>query len=145
MKHFFRRMKKKTITARGILLLMAVFLMAGCDDTVSNKQIDEIIVPDSMISYSKYIQPVLTIKCASSGCHDDQTKAGSLSCTNYLSLTHSSNANLIVPGSPQTSTLVQSIKGLSSNPMPPLPNPYPLTQNQIKGIETWVKEGAKNN
>ena len=129
-----------------VIVWAGAVLLTGCDDTVTNKQIDQIIIPDTGVSFSKYIQPVLSVKCASSGCHDDQTKAGNLSCTNYLSLTHSGDATIVVAGSPETSKLIWSIKGQSGTPsMPPTPNPYPLTANQIKGIETWVKEGAKSN
>jgi uncharacterized membrane protein len=134
---------------KKIYLLLSVLLsiplcIAGCDDSLTNSQVDQTIIPSSNVSYAKYIQPVLTVKCASSGCHDDITKASSLSLTSYAGVTAS--PVVVVKGSAQTSELVWAIKGQSgTNPMPPPPNLIPLTANQITGISTWINEGAKNN
>jgi hypothetical protein len=122
------------------LLLLTVYY--GCKDTVTNEDIDKVIIPDNNISYMKYIQPVFDIKCNNSACHSDETRAADLSLTSYQNAT--ADLSFIFPGQPQNSRLVISIQGSSAFPMPPVGYP-PLTKNQINGIITWVKEGAKNN
>ncbi len=116
--------------------------MAACDDTINISDIDNKIIPTFNVSYSQHIQPVLTAKCARAGCHDDQTREGGLSLTSYSNTTQS--YLVVAPLLPQNSKLVWSIEGTSGNIMPPLGYP-PVTKNQIDGIKTWIKEGAKNN
>ncbi|HEX7573748.1 MAG TPA: hypothetical protein VF514_11685, partial [Bacteroidota bacterium] len=52
-------------------------------------------------------------------------------------------AGVVVSGKPDASTLVLRIQGSVGARMPP--GSYPLNQNQINGIRTWIAEGAKNN
>ncbi len=115
-------------------------MLFGCKDEGTN--IDGIAIPDSNISYQAHIQPIFDAKCNSSGCHDDATHQAGLSLTSWQKAT--SDFSIIFPGNPEASRLVLSIEGRSPYPMPP-PGRYPLTQNQINAIRTWVKEGAKNN
>jgi len=119
-----------------------LFFISACDDSSNITEIDKVIIPGSNVSYSGHIQPLLTAKCARAGCHDDQTQAGNLSLTSYSNTT--SSYLVVAPGYPQNSSLVLSVQGLSTKPMPPIGLP-PLTSNQIEGIKIWVKEGAKNN
>lgn len=126
------------------VLFFSVLLFSACDDTININDLDSIIIPSQNVSYSQHIQPVLTAKCAVSGCHDDQTRAGSLSLTSYSNTT--SDYLVVAPGLPQNSKLVWSVEGTGGKIMPPLgSNVRPLTKNQIDGIKTWIKEGAKNN
>ncbi|MBI5730278.1 MAG: hypothetical protein HY963_03990 [Ignavibacteriales bacterium] len=125
-----------------ILSLFSIMLIAGCDDTINISDIDNKIIPTSNVSYAEYIQPVLTAKCARAGCHDDQTREAGLSLTSYSNTTQS--YLVVAPLLPQNSKLVWSIEGTSGSIMPPLGYP-PVTKNQIDGIKTWIKEGAKNN
>ncbi len=122
-----------------IVLLIAILLIS-CDDQL-NLPSDEDI-PSTNVSYNKHIQPIFNARCATAGCHDDQTKAAGLSLTSYQSTT--SSYIFVFPGNPDASLLVLSVEGRSQYPMPP-PGRPPLTQKQIKAIRTWVAEGAKNN
>lgn len=127
------------------ILLAAAFgiiiTYTGCKDQVTAADVDKVVIPDSNVSYSKYIQPVFNIKCTNTNCHEDATRAGGYSLT---TCTNASDPNFVVPGYPDNSRLVQAIKALSNYPMPPIGYP-PLTQNQINGIITWIKEGAQCN
>lgn len=121
------------------LLLLLVY--AGCDDTTTN--VDSNVIPDSNVSYSKHIQPIFNAKCVN--CHGvGQTDAG-LDLTTWAGTT--ADPSVVFRGDPDNSKLVWTIEQLSGYPpMPPLDSPYPaLTQNQINGVKTWIKEGAKNN
>ena len=125
-----------------ITAFTGAFIIAACDDTTNVTDIDSLVIPSQNVSYSQHIQPVLTAKCARSGCHDDQTHAGNLSLTSWANTTAS--YLIVAPGVPQNSLLVSSTQGITTSPMPPIGYP-PLVKNHIDGIKTWVKEGAKNN
>ncbi len=132
----------KFILFISLYLTIMIGIFNGCKDTITGSQLDSVVIPSSNVSYSKYIQPVFNLKCANSGCHDDATAAGGYSLTTWAGAT---NPLYVSKGNANTSTLVQSIEGLSgANPMPPVGYPV-LTQNQIQGIKIWVSEGAKNN
>jgi hypothetical protein len=127
-----------------ILTLFTIgFLFYACDDTITGDDLDNIIIPDSNVSYSKYIQPVFTLKCATSSCHDDKTQAAGLTLTSYGFAVAS--YSMIAPGNPSNSKVVWAIEGNGARLMPPYGVTKPMTANQIAGIKTWIKEGAKNN
>lgn len=125
------------------MILCMIALLGGCDDTINNEDIDKIQIPTSNVSYSKYIQPVFTIKCNNKGCHNINDRAGNLSLDSHAEATL--NSQIVFPGLPDNSKLVWTIERRPTVPiMPPL-GYAPLTSNQIAGIKTWIKEGAKSN
>lgn len=130
---------------RGLPLIAGFVLLflLGCDDTTTNSQVDNTTIPSSNVSYSKYIQPVLTVKCTSSGCHDDNSKAGGLSLTSWSGTT--AGYKVVIPGSASTSPLVWSVNGSGTKPMPPVSTTPGMTSNQVNGLKVWINEGAKNN
>jgi len=115
---------------------VGAILISSCKDTGPGLT----DIPTSNVSYSQHIQPVLTIYCTRSGCHDDQSMAGGVSFTSWGNTT--ANPSIVFPRSPQTSKLVWVITGqLPSHPFfSPTPN-----ANQVNGIKVWIQEGAKNN
>lgn len=135
--------KKLKYLYAGVIISSMTFLSSGCKDTINQQDIDSREIPSQGVSYTLHIQPVLDLKCNYSGCHDDGSRAGGLSFTTYINTT--SDLSLVLPGEPQNSRLVWSIEGISGGlPMPPIGYP-PMTKNQILGVRTWIKEGAKNN
>jgi hypothetical protein len=122
--------------------LFAAILMISCDDTLTNTDIDNKIIPSKDVSFGEYIQPLFQVKCNSSSCHNSKDQAGGLNLESHYGATN--NSLVVFPGIPDNSKLVWSIEGRSNFPMPPIGYP-PLTKNQIDGIKTWIKEGAKNN
>ena len=53
---------------------------------------------------------------------------------------------LIIPNAPEESLLYLSVDGRSVNIMPPpYGNTFPLSENQVNGIKTWIEEGAEAN
>ncbi len=115
-----------------------IFFSIGCKDKLPPEQ----EIPAENVSYLKHIQPVFELKCNNSGCHNDEDRAGSISLTSYQNTT--ADLSVVFPGQPQNSRLATAIQPSTSVPMPPMAYP-PLTENQVKGIITWIKEGAKNN
>ncbi|MGE5496949.1 MAG: c-type cytochrome domain-containing protein [Syntrophothermus sp.] len=126
----------------SFIIFSAAVAIAGCKDSITGENIDKRIIPATNVSFNKDIQPVFDVKCNSSSCHDDGRRAGGLSLTSYQNTT--SDATIIVKGFPDNSRLYWAIRPGASNPMPPLNYP-PLTENQIKGIYQWIKEGAMPN
>ena len=133
---------KRRILSLGLLLMFSTIVFISCDDTNTVDNIDSKVIPSSNVSYAEHLQPVFDIKCNTKGCHNDQEMAGGLSLTSYSNTT--ADYLIVAPGDTTNSRLIWSIKGTSAYPMPPVGYP-PLTQNQIRGIVTWIKEGARNN
>jgi len=131
-----------------IYIIISLFVFAviifGCNENTltSNR---EVIFPDSLVSYQNHVQPFLNMNCAYQGCHSAETMAGGRKMTDYFSLFDTYNIGLIFITKPEQSRLVTVMK---NNP-PHLgqfyfPKGY-FNDNQINGILTWIKEGAKNN
>ena len=122
-----------------LIAAVCVFACASCGDSTTNPDTD-IVFPDSGVSYSRHVQPFMTLRCAVSGCHDDQTRASNLSLTTFVNST--ARPGIIVPGNSNSSVLVQRIDGR-------LPHPFnvPIIINtqQLNGIKRWIDEGAKSN
>ena len=122
-------------------IFSAIAFYSGCDDT--GTEVDNQQLPDSDLSFRAHIQPIIEVKCNSSGCHDDGSRAGGLSLTSWVNVT--ADASIVFPGEPQNSKLVWAIEGQAGiQPMPPI-GYAPLTPQQIRAIKTWIDEGAKNN
>ena len=116
-------------------------LLLGCGKDSNPTTPSDITFPESNVSYARHVQPLFLTTCATAGCHDDATRQFNLSLTTYEKATE--RAGIIVRFDPDQSVLVQRIEGKI---LPRMPfNRPPLNDNQIKGIRTWIKEGAKNN
>ncbi len=91
------------------------------------------------VSFSLHVAPILIDNCA--GCHIDmRNPRGNLSMVNFLRLLRGGDSGSpIVPGEPDASLLVQRIKGIDSDVMPPNRK---LPDRDIQTIETWIAEGA---
>lgn len=132
-----------TYSVISLFFFSITTLFYGCKDTINQADVDSVIIPDKGVSFQAHIQPVMLLKCAFSGCHDDQSRAASLSFTNYYNTVE--DMTVVVPYEPQNSRLIWVVEGISGgSPMPPAGYPH-MTLNQIKGFRTWVGEGAKNN
>lgn len=121
------------------LLLYGILLCSACNDTVITTP-DQIIFPDTNISYQLQVKPLLELTCAFSGCHDYESKMGSVDVTSYYALI--GRAGLIIPGKPDISLLNQILEGKQSHMMSFQDR---INSSQIKGLRQWVLEGAKNN
>ncbi|MFH2031181.1 MAG: c-type cytochrome domain-containing protein [Bacteroidota bacterium] len=136
-------MKRLFISLLLFSVFLATVLLISCDDSITNNNIDKVKIPSQNVSYKEYIQPVFNYKCATAECHDDATRAGDYSMTTW---TNVRKTNVVIPYSVETSILAWRIEGLGLGIMPPFDlRSVPLTENQIEGIKTWIKEGAENN
>jgi hypothetical protein len=88
------------------------------------------------VCYLTEIQPIINSNCAKSGCHDAITHEEGYDLTSYFNV-----LELVKPGHPDKSKLMEVITGSGEKAMPPPPAP-PLNQEQINLISQWITEGA---
>lgn len=120
-------------------LLMITMLVSGCDDTIPN----DIDIPAENVSYSRHIQPVLNVKCATNLCHDSATRAGNYSMQSW---TETNTSPYVIAGDPRNSVAVLVASGEIPPMMPPQNSSVlPFSDRELEGFKTWIKEGAKNN
>ena len=126
-----------------ILVIFLSFFYFGCKDSITADQLDSVVIPDSNVSYSQYIQPVFNLKCIN--CHGNGQVSGGLNLTTWSGTV--ADPSVVFPYKPDNSSLVWAIEGKPGvSAMPPLGSAYkPLTTNQVNGVITWIKEGARNN
>lgn len=135
------------ITIRFLKITWIIIIIWGswnCKDELAGDDINKIVFPDSNVSYYNHVQLLFHVGCAiPGGCHASDEPAADLSLeTWHDALT---KIGIIIPGNPDNSRLVWAIEGrLPGAQRMPLNRP-PLNENQIKGIRTWIREGAQNN
>ena len=130
---------KHIISFTITISFFAILFYSGCKDTINADDLNNVVIPSSNVSYSKYIQPVLNLYCATSGCHDG-TGGGGISFTTYANTIAS--YDVVAAYHPETSHLVWVIEGkvaLHPNLL------YNMNANQLQGIKTWIAEGALPN
>ena len=134
--------KKSIILSLTICTSLFIF---SCDDTLTVEDVDNKPMPQSNISFSQNIYPVLQVKCAFSGCHASPNPSQGLDLSTYSGVT--ANPQIVFPGEPNISWLVLAIEGNTPpiQPMPPIGYARPVTLEQIRGIRKWIEEGAENN
>jgi hypothetical protein len=115
--------------------------LVSCKDTQTGPK-EEIVFPDSNVSFSQHVGPLFQQKCAVGLCHSGNNPADNLNLEypgSYFVLM--SRPGLIVPNDGIHSELVLHLKGVLSL-MPPTGK---LNDNQINGVKRWIDEGANNN
>ncbi len=141
---------KKSMVLFGAILA-AVFLSAGCGGDSSSTGNNT--TPQDP-SFATDIQPILSSRCATSGCHDGANSTG----TGLIMTLGSAYANLVnvnstevpslkrvLPGDAANSYLVDKIEGTAAvGDRMPLTGAA-LTATQIKTIRNWINQGAENN
>lgn len=97
--------------------------------------------PANAIDFYKQIQPILEAKCA--GCHTGDKPKGSLRLDSRAAaiIGGKDDGPAITPGIPAKSALLARVMMKEEGMMPP--KGERLTAEQIKLLESWVKEGAR--
>lgn len=90
------------------------------------------------ICFETEILPLLVSRCGSSGCHNATDKADGIDLTSYEEIRKE-----VKPGDPADSELVEYMYETGEDAMPPSPA-EPMKDAQIKLIEDWITDGAKN-
>lgn len=123
--------------ATGMAFAAAVVTTAGCGETITNPQ--EVVFPDSLVSYRSHVQPFLTLRCGQ--CHGSTNAAGGIRLTQYSYLFFD-RPNLVVMNLPDESLLNQVLELTVPHPVGAIDL---IDPRQVRGMRTWVKEGALNN
>ena len=124
--------------ASAIILI----LTASCSDSVVTDT-GEIEFPDTNVSWSRHVQPFLTLTCAYQGCHSSESRAAGIALDNYFELRNAFSGGLVIEGKPDQSYLMQILQG-GLHPYEYIWWPK-VNDNHREGIRTWINEGAKNN
>jgi Planctomycete cytochrome C len=123
-----------------LLITFLSFVFFACDDTLTSTDIDKVIIPDSNVSYSQYIAPLFEVKCVT--CHDGSSNSNQPNLSNFSFV----DGYYVVPTEPDNSVLVYAIQGnIAGFPLMPPGGYRALNDNQVKGVRTWILEGANNN
>lgn len=128
------------------LALVACLLLPACQ----SRKIDNtmIVDPGEPVRFAQDIQPIFTSSCGGAGCHIDQSING-VELSNYEQVMSSIGVQygeeIVVPGNPDASPLVDKIEPNPRFGMRMPLNRAPLTAQQVALIRTWIEEGAENN
>lgn len=137
---FSSMLKRKFKFLIPILFITPILFWNGCDDTLTASDIDSRIIPESNVSYSIDLAPVFESRCVN--CHGVGKTEGGVDLTTWTGVRSSG----VTPGEADGSPLVWAIEQSPGFEMPPLDAPIkPFTPDQIRGVKTWINEGALNN
>ncbi|UCB54280.1 MAG: hypothetical protein JSW45_10030 [Thiotrichales bacterium] len=93
----------------------------------------------------RHVAPVFAKRCAK--CHSDQGIMGGppegYRLNSYASTVSASDRARVVPGHPKASELVRRIRG-QSRPRMPFDGPPYLDDDEIRLIEDWIAQGARD-
>ncbi|MFH1052429.1 MAG: hypothetical protein V1779_16040 [bacterium] len=132
------------IAITGVSLGIILLITTNCGDSLitPDRKID---FPDSNVSYQNHVQLFLNFKCAYRGCHSVEEQKDGRIMTDYFNLFSTANVGLIIPNNPEESRIIQILRG---NPRHRGTYEFPagyFSDDNINGMVTWIKEGAKFN
>jgi hypothetical protein len=111
-----------------LLFLMVVFIVACKKDKASSGNgPDGTSVDCGTVKFSSTILPLISSRCATSGCHDATSSNGPGPLTNYAQI---------------FASRVQIISSVNANRMPQTGGP--LSSTQKLQLSCWLDAGAKN-
>ncbi len=129
----------KSIIALLIFTTFTTFFYSCGDDAVSSG--NDIVFPESNVSYYEHVYPYMKLTCAYAGCHSESSVAGGLSMESYIDLM---KIPLFVIGKkPENSYLVQKLDGRS--PFKAYCYQGYVEESVVIGISKWIEEGALPN
>jgi mono/diheme cytochrome c family protein len=97
--------------------------------------------PALLPTYNSIREQILAPRCIR--CHSTGGRAEKIPLVTLSDLLNSPS-DLVVPGSPEESSLVISITRTDRKRMPPPSSGTALPPEQIQAVETWIKNGAKD-
>jgi hypothetical protein len=91
------------------------------------------------VDFNRDVRPILSNNCFQ--CHgpDEKVRKGKL----RLDTKEGALSSVVVPGQPETSSLIQRVKADDDELMPPAKTGKKLSARDIEILTKWVKEGAK--
>lgn len=130
----------KKITVISILIVGVFSLLFSCKHEIPVAPEPTPVLVDTSVCFENDILPLFQSNCAQGGCHDGFTKQNGYQLDTYAAIT----STAISPGDASKSRIYNVLTEISPyKRMPPSYN-SPLTNKQIKLVERWINEGAKN-
>lgn len=135
------------MSAKIFIPILSILFFTSCMTNTEDLTGSDTINPE-VVSYSGDVQPIFNQTCGGSGCHI-QSSQNNVNLSSYSSTISSIGTNygenIVVPGLPDSSPLVDKIE---ANPelgsRMPLTGGY-LTPEEIQIIRTWISNGAEDN
>jgi len=125
-------MNKQSVAATIIAFAFLTTFIASCRHDPLTPLEDA-----PLMSFKDNVQPIIISNCTQSGCHG--VRGGEFELVTYDNvMAH------IQAGDPHGSKLYKTISANAIGKMPPAPNAH-LTDEEIKIIYLWIKQGAQNN
>ncbi len=116
------------------LILTGSALLAGCGS-------------EPAVSFDGKVKPIIASYCAE--CHLDGGKgyeASGFRVDSYESIMKGTKFGpVIVPGSPESSTLYRMVAGLVDKSIRMPHSKEPMNPDEVATIANWIAQGAKNN
>jgi hypothetical protein len=129
-----------------VFLAVCVLLVIGfgCKDEITNSGVSDVVFKPSQIRYAE-VDLFLNQACSYYPCHCYESPGGAPNFTTYYDVmtSYGKLKKVVVPRDSLGSAMYVSMreKDPQKMMMPPKEKPRP-TENQIKGIGTWIMEGA---
>jgi hypothetical protein len=132
-----------------IIILSCALGISSCSDEGTNPADQDIILPDSDLTYFDDIRPLFIAKCASqSGCHSFSDQVNGLDLTDYLVTinhivedTDIGSEPLVISGNGAASFLYRILMdNEGGRPRMPLSGPPYLNRNNTDGVKIWIDE-----
>jgi hypothetical protein len=132
-------MKIKFLLFVSVFIFTVAVIFSACSWTSGGG--DAIVFPENGVSFMHQVQPFLQQNCSYSPCHSGFNMAGGIVLLEYHNII--AVPGFIVSGNPDDSRFVKHLE----ETIPHFTYFYRgnIKDNQIKGIRTWIKEGAINN
>ena len=119
----------------GLFVLMG---LTQCVVTPNEASVDPLSGEFTGICFETEILPLMVSRCGNSGCHNSTDRADDIDLTTYEGILKE-----VKPGDPGDSEIIESMYETGEDIMPP-PPAEPMKNEQIKLIEDWISDGAKN-
>ena len=110
----------------------------------STKSEEEIVLPESNLTFFKHMQKLFNVKCATPGCHNYLDQKGDLDMTDYTVIMTKTvlGEPIVKPEDGENSFLYRIlIENYKGQLRMPLNGPY-LNSNNTNGVKVWIDEGA---
>ena len=123
--------------SRYKVIIGVLLFTSGCSSSDITSA-DQIVFPVSGVSFRAHVEPLFSISCNTTGCHD-----GARSDNNYVDLTSwvgVRNINVVNQPGDTNCGLIRVVFGRELHP-----GPLKINDNHRQGLKTWVLEGAQDN
>jgi len=142
-------MNPATNAIKSLPLICAMTVFTGCSSDGSDTG-ENITRTDTLAAIQNTI---FTPTCAVSGCHSGFAASSGLALddgaafANLVGITsiQDSDFQLVNPGNPDDSYLVQKLEGTASGGLQMPRNQAPLNAALIQNVRDWISAGAQNN